>query len=477
MSYRLFLGLCFLALAGIGLQAQRQGSDASGSATKQASATEISFIIRGPQALRESLLLLESQLDCTITCEDPQFKFIGALRESYAGSPVLVPQDRTVKFSYQKQDRNEPLKVIGALLNEYHRCDDTVRFEVTQSKANEKVFNVAPIAEKTAKGELVISASLLDTKVAIDTTDTYAGITREICKQVSKAAGERKVWLTGTRFGIFGQKKVAFKSKETTARSCLNALFDKFNITEKARLSWTLDVAPNMEFAFLNLHDVFSYEKEPGLVDVMVWARRPLADVAKVVEGEFQKAVYYEDPPYVASILLVKDSSGPPVLAFRGKFWMAYRQGSAIGPVLMEAVRVQNTRSSGKFVAQPMGQPMGGAFYVHPTEFMNENEKVMPLKPVLATKVALSANQQPVNEILKQLCAALAEKTGQKIKLGQQPPLPALNQVLTYDGKTRPAVEHLAGLSKLLADKVSWQLLYEPRENGYVLNAHLIEGK
>ena len=159
---------------------------------------------------------------------------------------------------------------------------------------------------------------------------------------------------------------------------------------------------------------------------------------------------------------------------------MVYKNGADVNQVLSKTLEIYNRgkRNDGIFTfnfGNFVFQPVGNAFYVHPTEFTNEHEKLLPLKPVLATKVALSANQQPVSEILKRLCAALAAQTGRRVQVGQLPP--ESQRVLSYTGKSRPAVEHLAALSKLLADNVSWQLLYEPHEKGFVLNAHIIGEK
>ena len=99
--------------------------------------------------LSSALRILESELDCVITYEDPSWQDPLVLNEIYAGGSV-VPKRGRLTFVYNP---GNPEMVIKGVLNQYHQQIDTTQFELIVER--EGLYNVVPVKRTNESGELV----------------------------------------------------------------------------------------------------------------------------------------------------------------------------------------------------------------------------------------------------------------------------------------------------------------------------------
>jgi hypothetical protein len=244
-------------------------------------------------------------------------------------------------------------------------------------------------------------------------------------------------------------------------------------------MTWDVLRDPVFPDAFLSFPTIIPLQRDTKKVPedwadtltVHAESARPLADTLLPMERQLKKVIIFEDVPHLCSCDVMRDREGKPYSPRGGIFGFSYSFETKPTQVLVDATEAYNKRNGGKFVAKPVDQ----AFYIYPTEVMSKDEQVLPREPLLKTPVSLPANQKSASEILKTFCQALSSKTEWKVTLGQLPLLPAFDKALTLEPAEKPAVEYLVELSKKMGGNISWQLLYEPRLKGYVLNAHEIK--
>jgi hypothetical protein len=388
-----------------------------------------------------------------------------------------VPAEHNVLFTYAPGDSK--VEIIQSLLREYYMFDSTVIFGLAETvNQNPEIFNVAPVQITNKNGNLMTWHSPLENKISIALTDTYYNVAVRIAELATHDTAKKLKAVEELRRSSFSTEKISFSAKDKTAYSCLNKLVLHFNAQHRLQLTWNVLRDPVLQDAFLSFRtkDLQSLVTVPSALEngatltIYTESARPLADVLQALDKQIADAIIFEDDPHLCSCDVMKDRGGNAYVPRGGLFGISYAPESSPNQILTIGIDAFNQQNLGKFAVEHLNQ----VFYIHPTEFMAEDEQVLPYQPILQIPISLSAAPKPVSEILKDFCHALTTQAKWPVTLGQLPTQPVFSRTLASEAAQRPAIEYLVELSKKLGGRISWQLLYEPHLRGYVLSAEEI---
>ena len=437
----------------------------------------VTVVTVGPRALRDALSLLGSQLHCAISYEDPPYKYPSTIQLLTPDGP-RVPSQRRLFFTYDPQRSKR--EIIQELLEEYHKVDDSVVFKLTNLEhQNEDVFNVAPVEVKDQDGRMTTWTSPLENKISVTTTDNYYATAARITELATQNSTEEVKGVEGLYRNPLSTEKISLIADNKSARSCLNKLIQNFNAKHSSRVTWNVLRDPNLKDAFLSFqaetHEGMEatdspLEKRDSTITVHSESNRPLVDVLQVIGQQTGENIVFEDTPYLCSCSIMRDRAGNSYAPRGGILNFIYSVKSEPIQVLADATESFNKENAGKFVVKRVGE----VFYVHPTEFINEKEEVLPYKPLLKTPITILVDHKPAIEVLKNFCEVIADQTKQQVVLGKLPASINFGQPLSYSATGQPAIKCLSDIGDRINPQLSWQLLYEPRTKVYMLNPYIL---
>ncbi|GAB3307706.1 hypothetical protein GCM10027451_15970 [Geodermatophilus aquaeductus] len=210
-----------------------------------------------------------------------------------------------------------------------------------------------------------------------------------------------------------------------------------------------------------------------GRVELSVTGPRPLAAAALVLEERFQRAITYEEPPYIDPAGL---GPGPGSMSIprSGSIRIEYAEGETAGAVLGRVVQAhERAGNAGKFSVVVVGARVD----LVPRAYRSAAGGLVEWTPLLDTVVTLPRGRMNGLQFIERLTTALHADRGHVVQIGTVP-VNLLAQDSAADSEGPTEARRLLGVRLgRLARHLSWQLLAGPGSEDFVLNIHQVRGR
>lgn len=218
---------------------------------------------------------------------------------------------------------------------------------------------------------------------------------------------------------------------------------------------------------------------------------RPVAKAVETLEAKYGWVITYEDPRYVHSSEIAdvtgsvrkdldkfRPGKSPRVLIPKGgSLTIDYdveadtNRPTDPATVVRQLLNAHAASSNAVVFQLESG---GRAIHVMPTAFRNRAGELVPQESVLNSSITLPAGRRSGLQSLEALCTAVSEATQMRVVVGTIP-LKLFMQPRNQQGAAGERARDV--LVNMLEDiksgtKLSWQLLYDPGMQMYVLNIH-----
>ena len=420
------------------------------------------------RALSHALLILERELDCAITYEDPLWE-APLVKEMFEGGPV-VPKKTSLSLEYSL---GSPGMVIQEVLDKYHQQTDKARFELMAGP--EGIYNVVPVKCKNEAGELVENRSFLDAKISLSMQDApFLEVMNEIISKVPQKLSLARP------FEHYARTSVSWNSKD--ARSCINQVFYELNKVSERTFSWHIKRSPASEPhpAFFNVHRVRSGRQWHTRIE----AARPLAEALKILERNFRDTITYEDSLYLRRFDVMRNRDKEPQKPRGGIIDFSYSPDLPSGKAVQNCLADYNHDRNNPAVFTIEYEEEEPVIHVFPVqlrdmrgEFPDEEHISVPHTPILSTVISVSEQDKAPLDILRTMCAKAAESSGAVINMGEFPQERLSVSPVSFSVADKPARVALTGFLKSISRYLSWQLIYDPKSKEYILNIHDIKAE
>jgi hypothetical protein len=237
----------------------------------------------------------------------------------------------------------------------------------------------------------------------------------------------------------------------------------------KARLACTAikwPVAPPMTVAALG-------------ESVTVSDPRPVAAAIEELERVSGKRITYEDPP------LLDDSQTMPMVqgANTDTSLLIPKGGSLRFKLPADASAEAVVAAVEKIVADFNAGQRAATFsvrhdemaHVVPRQVAVASGRLVPVTPVLDSKITLTPKRRSGLELLEEICRTVSAVSGQVVGVGTVPTNALVQQHVEISAKDEPARDVLEKLIAASGLTLSWRLLYDPGTRDYALNLPIID--
>jgi hypothetical protein len=421
------------------------------------------------RALLHALRVLERELDCVITYEDPLWE-APLVKEMFEGGPV-VPKKTSLSLEYSP---GSPEIVIQEVLNQYHQQTDKARFELMAGP--EGIYNVVPVKCKNEAGELVANQSILDAKISLSMQDaSFSEIMDEIINKLSQ-----KLTLARVFVQHYATTSVSWDNKD--ARSCINQVFYELSKVSEHTFSWHIRRGPASEPypAVFNVHRVRSSQQWHTRIE----AARPIAEALKILERNFRDTITYEDSLYLRRFDVMRNRDKEPQKPRGGIIDFSYSPDMPSGKAIQNCLADYNNDRNNPAVFTIEYEEEEPVIHVFPIqlrdmkgEFPDEEHISIPHTPILSTVISVSEQDKAPLDILRNICAKAAESSGAVINMGEFPRGRLSVPPGSFSVADKPARVALTGFLKSISRYLSSQLIYDPKSKEYVLNIHDIKAE
>ena len=416
------------------------------------------------RALLHALRILERELDCVITYEDPLWE-APLVKEMFEGGPV-VPKKTSLSIEYSP---GSPEMVIQEVLNQYHQQTDRASFELIAGPQG--IYNVVPVKCQNEAGELVENQSILDAKISLSMQDAlFSEIMDEIISKLPQ-----KLTLARVFVQHYATTSVSWDNED--ARSCINQVFYELNKVSEHTFSWHIRRGPESEShpAFLNVHRVRSRQQWHTRIE----AARPLAEALKILERNFRDTITYEDALYLRRFDVMRNRDKEPQKPRGGIIDFSYSPDMPSDKAIQNCLADYNNDRNNPAVFTIEYEDEEPVIHVFPIqsrdmrgEFPDEEHISVPHTPILSMVISVSEQDKPPLDILRAICAKAAESSGAVINMGEFPQERLSVSPVSFSVADKPARVALTGFLKSINKHLSWQLLYDPKSKEYILNIH-----
>jgi len=416
------------------------------------------------RALSHALLILEGELDCVITYEDPLWE-APLVKEMFEGGPV-VPKKTSLSLEYSQ---GSPEMVIQEVLNQYHQQTDKARFELMAGP--EGIYNVVPVKCQNEAGELVEHQSVLDAKISLSMQDApFSEIMNEILNKLPQKLSLARVFVQH-----YATTSVSWDNKD--ARSCINQVFYELNKVSEHKFSWHIRRGPVSEPypAVFNTHRVRSRQQWHTRIE----AARPLAEALKILERNFRDTITYEDSLYLRRYDVMRNRDKEPQMPRGGIIDFSYSPDMPSGKAIQNCLADYNNARDNPAVFTIEYEDEEPVVHVFPIqlrdtrgEFPDEKHISVPHTPILSTVISVSEQDKAPLDIIKAICGKVTESSGAVINMGEFPQERLSVSPVSFSVADKPARVALTGFLKSISRYLSWQLFYDPKSKEYILNIH-----
>ena len=460
------------AMIAVGLLAFSVAAPRSASTAKAiVSPRHCHYHVVGGRALAQAIELVQADLDRIVTYEDPNWEDAAATMELIPG--LRIPATRALSFEFDgtKAAKQAVLDLIAA----YSRQDDSLVFDVREGQEGSGILNVIPVRHLTSQGQMVPDESLLNVKITLLAVDqTYQAVVSRLCELISQQGGRKmKIIEPPPPTPEFANEKISVSIGNKSALWCLNEVFGKYNTNKKVRISWRLVRHTKDDFCALVAFPLTS-TPEPGAPSTLrIEEQRPLAVAAQIIERELGRPITYEDPPYLCRCEIMALQDAPQVLR-GGILRYSFSREAVPERTILDCIESHSRQGNAGVFALRLTDDV---FHIIPVASRNEKSDSIAQGSILERGISFEATGN-AHVVLEGFCAATSASTGTTIAVGQLPDLPQLRRTITFKVVDRPAREVLTRLANVIGvdRKMSWQLWYEPRLKGYVVNIREVGG-
>ncbi len=428
--------------------------------------------VLGGRALSDAFKILERELDCVITYEEPSWED-PLVKEMFEGGPI-VPKKQRLTFQYSLED---PAVVIQKILDQYHEQTDIARFELVAG--SEGMYNVVPVKYTNKAGELVDYDSILNAKISLSMENAlHSEIMNEILNRLPQKLSPGRMFPNH-----YVKTSVSWDNK--SARSCINQVFHELNQLYEYKRSWHIRRGPasNARPAIFSHHRIYNRRWH-----VKIEAARPLAEALKILERHFRQTITYEDTLYLRHRDVMKNRAREPQKPRGGMVDFSYSPDISSDRAIRNCLAAYNNWDHpGIFtMGHTMDEEYGYILHVFPAKLKDrkdEQDILIPHTPILSTVISISEQDKTPLDIVRAICAKAAEGSGTGISIGEFPQQilpdrhvspPVLVLPVSFSVDHKPARVALTGFLKSINKYLSWQLIYDPKSEEYVLNIHSI---
>ncbi|MFZ3326745.1 MAG: hypothetical protein WA231_13005, partial [Methylocella sp.] len=211
---------------------------------------------------------------------------------------------------------------------------------------------------------------------------------------------------------------------------------------------------------------------------VVVSDPRPVAAAIEEIEKLSGRPITYEDPPF-----LNKDYMTPMVESVTGDPGLLVPSGGSLRFTLpADASAEQKAAAAQSMVgnynashgAATFSVSQDGLTHVVPRQTMDASGRLMPVTPVLDTRITMAAKTRSAMELLGEICQAVSLISGQPVGIGTVPTNALYQQKIEIGANNEPARQVLEKLIVANRLSLSWRLLYDPGLKTYYLNIPVI---
>ncbi|MCA1579040.1 MAG: hypothetical protein LC794_16950 [Acidobacteria bacterium] len=228
--------------------------------------------------------------------------------------------------------------------------------------------------------------------------------------------------------------------------------------------------------------------EQPQKDRIFVKDGRPVASAIRTLETRFSRVITYEDAPLVHpdDTLDVTESvrrdlheyapgKAPRVIVPRGgELSFEYSRNDPIELVLVYLlIEGEHVTPSAAFRTEETN----GIIHVIPRSVKGLTGETMPVRPILDTPVQLAAQERSGMQLLEAWGDAVSANAKKRIVIGSGPVGTLINYKDDEGISSQNARDALTEILTRIAKgkKLSWQLLYNPGQQFYVLNIHRVQ--
>jgi hypothetical protein len=215
---------------------------------------------------------------------------------------------------------------------------------------------------------------------------------------------------------------------------------------------------------------------------------RPVASAIRLLETRFNTVITYEDLPLVHAddivdvtesvrrdLHLYAPGKAPKVRVPRGgELNFEFNPNDPVEVVLAQLLSESELVMPSSTFRIQQGN---GVMHVIPQSLKGLTGKTVPVRSILDVPVDIPPQERTGIELLEAWCDAVNASSKERIVIGSAP----LNRMMSYkDDKGLSSPNARDALTDILlrsgkGPKLSWQLLYSPSQQFYVINIHLIK--
>jgi len=206
---------------------------------------------------------------------------------------------------------------------------------------------------------------------------------------------------------------------------------------------------------------------------------RPVAAAIDEIEKVSGRPITYEDPPfqnkYHMTPMVEGGSGDPSLLVPRGGDLRFTLPANASAAQAVAAVQsMVGTYNAGHGVAT-FSVLQDGLTHVVPRQTLDPSGRLVPVTPVLDTKITLAAKLGSAMELLEEICRAVSAPGGRPVEIGTVPTNALRTRQIEVGAADKPAREVLEKLIAASGMPLSWRLLYDPGLKTYYLNIAVVQ--
>jgi hypothetical protein len=211
---------------------------------------------------------------------------------------------------------------------------------------------------------------------------------------------------------------------------------------------------------------------------VVVSDARPVAAAIDEIEKLSGRPITYEDPPFLNKDYMtpmVEDMSGDPRLLVPSGGSLRFTLPADASPeqkVAAAQSMVGNYNASHGAATFSVSQD--GLTHVVPRQTMDASGRLVPVTPVLDTRITVAAKPRSAMDLLGEICQAVSLVSGQSVGIGNVPTNALYQQMIEIGANNEPARQVLEKLIVANRLSLSWRLLYDPGLKTYYLNIPVI---
>ena len=433
-----------------------------------------------PRPLHEMCMGMESHFGKRIIFEDVPIGIVSALE---VAPGVEIPRPRRLSVSFRS---NETLSdVLGKLFSEYAKIEPAVVYASRQAGES---FVVYP-RHLVRPGRAVQYDALLARHVQVSVHD----VTVEKCLDslVSAMSSSDVRVLSSLATGGIERRTVTFDyagDAGTGLDKLLTVAEGASNGSHAMLLTACLLKAKSNTVSLQR-----RLERRSKQVDLRVDALRPMAEAIALLENRMHVRIGFEESPLLEKDLLWQDREGRVLGPTGGIIITSYVLGD-VGAAIQACVE-----PDGKCLNVPLYgySSRDGFWHVFPkTLFQHGTRKIgdvevpctmqVDVQPLLDAKISLKLENVSREGVIKRICAAVSEckvpnptsdasePKWRQIRIGSVPES-FRKDTVSYSAIEQTGRQCITDVVRAAGDDLSWRSIYEPGENGYVLDVYSVK--